>query len=264
MHNFEIEIKSLLGSKDKADELLAKMKAQDRNLQVLGSHKQLNHYFIGGNLQNLFENIQNYLASEDRLKLNNLAEKAKDFSVRTRWADGKVILVVKASVDDTTSSNGTARLEFESVIPAESGIQTIDDLDKIILNSGFSYQAKWSRERQEFVFHPHLSSLIEGEEERGSPPNVENTAIHSPPNVGGARGGINVSIDKNAGYGYLAEFEKVIEDETKASEVKEEIRKIMAELGALELAQDRLARMFDYYNQNWQDYYGTDKIFNIE
>ncbi len=224
-HVFEIEIKSLLGGKEKADELVTKMKVKDPGLKIIGSHKQLNHYFIGGDLSSLYNNIHNLLKDKEKNKLKNLSERAKDFSVRTRDADSKVILVVKASVDDTTSSNGTARLEFEAVLEK----LTLDALDKLILSSGFSYQAKWSRERSDFVYN-----------------------------------GANVSIDKNAGYGYLAEFEKVIDDESKASEVKEEIRKMMAELEVAELAQDRLARMFDFYNHNWQDYYGTDKIFNIE
>ena len=223
-HTFEIEIKSLLGSKDKADALVEKMKAKDPGLQVLGSHKQLNHYFVGGNLSSLFDNIQKYLNPEEKNKLKDLSEKAKDFSVRTRWADGKVILVIKASVDDTTSSNGTARLEFEATVPL-----SIEELDNVVLSSGFTYQAKWSRERSDYKYL-----------------------------------GANISIDKNAGYGYLAEFEKVTDDESKASELKEEIRKMMAELDVLELAQDRLERMFKFYNNNWNDYYGTDKIFNIE
>lgn len=241
-HTYEIEIKSLLGGKDKADALVEKMKAKDPNLQVLGSHKQLNHYFTGGNLDTLYDNVQNLLDDGGKNNLKDISTRAKaksrteaiasgtgNFSVRTRDADGKIILVVKASVDDTTSSNGTARLEFEAVIPAEAGILTIDDLDKLILTSGFSYQAKWSRERSDYKYL-----------------------------------GANVSIDKNAGYGYLTEFEKVTDDETKATELKDEIRKIMAELDVLELNQDRLARMFDYYNKNWGDYYGTEKIFNIE
>jgi len=76
--------------------------------------------------------------------------------------------------------------------------------------------------------------------------------------------GTNVSIDKNAGYGYLSEFEMVIADKNKADETKALLRGMMRELGIDELPQDRLARMFDFYNKNWQDYYGTEKIFNIE
>jgi len=35
-------------------------------------------------------------------------------------------------------------------------------------------------------------------------------------------------------------------------------------LGYHELDQARLARMFDFYNKNWRDYYGTEKVFTVE
>jgi hypothetical protein len=38
----------------------------------------------------------------------------------------------------------------------------------------------------------------------------------------------------------------------------------MQELDLKELSQDRLERMFKFYNENWRDYYGTEKVFNIE
>jgi len=38
----------------------------------------------------------------------------------------------------------------------------------------------------------------------------------------------------------------------------------MAALGVQELPNARLERMFTYYNQHWQEYYGTDKVFTIE
>lgn len=217
MPSYEIEIKSLLGSKQNADALIEKMRVADSTFQSLGAHKQLNHYFMGGDIS----------AIRSRIALIQIPEKfdrAKDISVRTRQADEKVILVIKASVDDTTSSNGTARLEFESPVNL-----SLDELDKVLLDSGFQYQAKWSRERQDFKYQ-----------------------------------GMNVSIDKNAGYGYLAEFEKIIDDPVKAEDTKTVIRDSMTVLGVKELTQDRLGRMFDYYNQNWQDYYGTEKTFVID
>lgn len=223
MANFEIEIKTLLGDKAGADTFLGKLQ-KTGELAEQGSHKQLNHYFTGMGLQKLASDLKPHLRTDKAAELVDLAEKAKDYSVRTRWADGKVLFVLKATVDDTTSSNGTARLEFECEMP-----MTIEELDKVILDSGFDYQAKWSRERQEYKYK-----------------------------------GLNVSIDKNAGYGYLAEFEKVIGDKSQSEETKSYIREIMRDLGAAELPQDRLARMFDFYNKNWADYYGTDKTFNIE
>jgi adenylate cyclase class IV len=223
-HAYEIEIKSLLGSKDQAEALVAAMGQKDPNLQVLGTHRQLNHYFSGTSLERLVIALQTYLNDEQKKQLDHILEHVKDFSVRTRDADGKVLFVLKASIDDTTSSNGTARLEFEAAMPLSLG-----ELDKLILEAGFEYQAKWSRERQEFKYKD-----------------------------------VTVDLDKNAGYGYLAEFELVVGDPTQADSGKEQLRQLMADLGVSELPQDRLARMFDYYNANWPDYYGTDKIFVIE
>ncbi len=228
MHNFEIEIKSLLGSKANADALVEKMQTADNDFKILGAHKQLNHYFVGGSLKSLFDKVNHLLTEESKHKLEDLSKRAKDFSVRTREADGKIILVVKATVDDTTSENGTARLEWE----AKLNNLNLEELDKLILNAGFTYQAKWSRERQEFLFHSGKREL-------------------------------SVSIDKNAGYGFLAELEVVVNDVSKAEEVKAFIRETMSKLAIEELPQDRLQRMFDFYNQHWQDYYGTDKVFTI-
>jgi len=38
----------------------------------------------------------------------------------------------------------------------------------------------------------------------------------------------------------------------------------MESLGVRELPQDRLERMFKFYNSHWREYYGTDKIFTVE
>jgi hypothetical protein len=46
--------------------------------------------------------------------------------------------------------------------------------------------------------------------------------------------------------------------------VRKEIDALMGELGVAELSQDRLERMFKFYNENWPEYYGTDRTFIIE
>jgi hypothetical protein len=38
----------------------------------------------------------------------------------------------------------------------------------------------------------------------------------------------------------------------------------MKSVGAEELNQDRLARMFAFYNAHWPEYYGTEKVFTVE
>ena len=220
--SYEIEIKSLLGSRAEADRLLAAMKAVDPSFAKTGASRQLNHYFEGKGDWNA---VLKALDGEgDKKEFIDLATKAKDFSLRTRDADGKVLLVLKAAIDDTTSANGTARREFDKQVA-----MTLDQLDEIIINAGFTYQAKWSREREEFAF-----------------------------------AGANITIDKNAGYGYLAEFEMIESDPSKADGTKAKLRDLMKQVGAEELDQARLGRMFDYYNTHWREYYGTEKIFVIQ
>jgi predicted adenylyl cyclase CyaB len=157
------------------------------------------------------------------VKLRDLFTKGKEFSVRTRDKDGTVLLVVKASVDDTTSSNGVTRMEFEERVPL-----TLDELDQTLLDAGFTYQAKWSREREEYLCR-----------------------------------GVAVTLDKNAGYGWLAEFEKIVQDESQLDAARQEVRALMEQCGVQELQQDRLERMFAFYNAHWGEYYGTEKVFTI-
>lgn len=223
-HAYEVEIKSLLGSSERAEEVRGALKKIDPSLSLLSKNKQLNHYFEGGSLEALYTASLPHLSEEAAARLKEISTRAKEFSVRTRDKDGAVLLVVKASMDDTTSENGIARLEFEEKVP-----MSLDQLDTLILSAGFSYQAKWSREREEY--------LVDG---------------------------TNVTLDKNAGYGWLAEFERVVDDESKLKEAEAAVRSFMERVGVTELPQDRLARMFDFYNKNWQEYYGTEKIFTIE
>ena len=221
----EIEIKSLLGDKEKADALRQRLKDMDPDLELVSKHKQLNHYFIGDNFDGLFENISPLLKDRERLGLKKIIDEGKDLSVRTRQMEGRAFLVVKASIDDTTSANGILRTEFEEEIPGK----TLEEVDQVLINSGFKYQSRWSREREEYKM-----------------------------------GKNSVTIDRNAGYGHVAEFERVVEDATKAEEIKMELRELMERLGLEELPQDRLERMFQYYNEHWPAYYGTDEIFVID
>ena len=99
----------------------------------------------------------------------------------------------------------------------------------MFISAGFSYEAKWSREREEYVCK-----------------------------------GTNVTLDKNAGYGWLAEFERMVASEAEVPATQIAIRELMKELHIEELSQERLGRMFAFYNENWPEYYGTEKIFVVE
>ena len=224
MQTYEVEIKALLGGPEKADEMRAALKKADPACELLSRNKQRNHYFTGGTLEDLAEVTRSALTEEAAMRLDDLAARAKDFSVRTRDKDGQVLLVAKVSVGTDSSENGVARMEFEEWVQL-----TLEELDALVLSAGFQYQAKWSREREEYVCK-----------------------------------GVNVTLDKNAGYGWLAEFEKVVDDPKKLPVAQAEIAALMQAVGATELPQDRLERMFAFYNAHWPEYYGTDKIFNVD
>lgn len=224
MSHFEIEVKSLLGDAENAARLKARMCELDPECVIISTNNQLNHYFEGGDMQTLYEHVEVLFGEEEKEQLNKTIDRGSEFSIRTRKRNDEVLLVVKASIDEGTSANSVKRMEFEEPVPI-----TLEELDALLLEAGFSYQAKWSREREEYSYK-----------------------------------GANVALDKNAGYGYLAEFEKIVHDEAEADAVRAEIDELMAELEVFELDQDRLARMFAHYNANWPEYYGTDTIFVIE
>ena len=224
MQTYEVEIKSLLGSAKRADKVREAMKKADRTCKMTSKNKQLNHYFKDGTLKKLNAAVSPHFTDRAKTKLKDFSEKAKEFSVRTRDKDGIVLLVIKASVDNSTSANGISRMEFEEKVSI-----SLEKLDRLVLSAGFEYEAKWSREREEYICE-----------------------------------GTNVTLDKNAGYGWLAEFERVVDSEAQTKEAAHTVRELMQKLGVSELKQDRLERMFAHYNKNWPEYYGTDKIFVVE
>ena len=74
---------------------------------------------------------------------------------------------------------------------------------------------------------------------------------------------MNIKIEKNAGYGYLSEFETVIDENADVEETRARLMKEIESLGLVELPQERIERMFAYYNEHWPEYYGTEKVFTI-
>src|SRR3989344_1703038 len=182
--HYEIEIKSLLGSKENAEKLRANLKKHDRTMRLTSSHSELNHYFNEpADRQQFYAAVELLLSKKEKESLKKLLAEAKTLSIRTRQAEGKVLLVEKASTDDATSANGVSRIEFEGVVS-----KTLDELDKILSSAGLTYQAKWSRDREEYK-----------------------------------SGNTNICIDRNAGYGYLAEFEQVVADKENADNAKREL-----------------------------------------
>lgn len=221
---YEVEMKALLKNEQATKDLLGFLKKLDTSLVLLRKEKQLNHYFQFGDILKLIGSLEDYLTTSDIKILNNIHNKATSVSVRTREKNGLTIIVVKGSMDKTDAVHSHKRMEFEKELPID-----IEDLDTTLINNGFSVEAKWSATRKMYRF-------------------LDTT----------------VDIMFTPGYGYVVEIEKLIYDESDIETARKDIKALMGKLGLETLSSARLGRMYNFYNNHWQEYYGTKKVFTID
>ena len=223
---YEVEVKTLLGDQTAAKAFLEKLKAADPQLSQIGESSQLNHYFDeAGDPTALAEAIRPTLEPIDYESFRSILERSQTFALRTRQDSDGVKLVIKAAKDGEDVQHAVERLEGEYLTDRPE----IDQLDRLIQKAGYGFLSKWSRDRKEFRYKDYT-----------------------------------VTLDRNAGYGYLAEFERLVTEGSATALAKQAILDELARLGLAELSQERVGRMFAHYNQHWPDYYRTDKTFVIE
>lgn len=222
---FEVEVKTLLGSRENVDRFIARLGEHDPGLKRTVQASQLNHYFDdAGDAAQLVDAVRGLLNDDDLASLREIVTAAPTFSLRTRQQDDAVLLVVKAAKGSEDDQHAIARREGEYRTTATG----IDALDSAIRKAGFDFLSKWSRDRTEYRYKDYT-----------------------------------VCIDRNAGYGYLAEIEKVVDSEGGAAKARTGILEELAALGFEELSQERLGRMFAFYNEHWPEYYRTEKTFTV-
>lgn len=221
---YEIEIKCLLPDKSALEALLKKIELKDPTMKLVSVQRQRNHYFHGGSLEKLIEHAVSHLSAEQLENIKDINATATHINVRSRQKNDEVLLIVKGSLDDVSAAHSHHRMEFEGVVPLD-----IDQLDDLILESGWLLEAKWQANREIY------SAL-----------------------------GLTVDTIVTPGYGYMVEFERVVTDDSSREEAHQQILDVMESLGVEELPNDRLERMFAYYNEHWQEYYDTDKTFVVK
>ncbi len=225
-HQIEVEVKVLLGEQSAADAFIQKLTEADPELKQTAETNQLNHYFDEkGDPARLVSEVSGILRPADLSQLQEITSEFDKFTLRTRFEDGVITLVVKAAKAGEDEQHAVTRVEGDYV----ANVSTIEELDQHVLASGYGYLSKWSRRRKTYRYKD-----------------------------------LTVCLDKNAGYGYLAEFERVVRGDEAAEDAKEVILDELAGLGLEELPQDRLGRMFAFYNEHWPEYYQTDKTFIVE
>ena len=221
---YEIEIKTLLGSKEQSDKLLAKVMERDPKTKLVSEQKQLNHYYHDGNLADLAQGVAKHITPGQAAALTDIAARAKSINVRTRQKNDTVLLIVKGSLDEVSAVHSHQRMEFEAPVNI-----SLANLDALVEQSGWQLEAKWQADRKIY------STL-----------------------------GLTLDVFFTPGYGYLAEFEQVVMADKDRESAHQKLVDTMESLGVQELPNNRLERMFAYYNQHWQEYYGTDRVFTVE
>lgn len=100
-------------------------------------------------------------------------------------------------------------------------------LDEILRSLGFEYDTKWYRKRKEYKYKK-----------------------------------FNITIDFNAGYGWIAEIELMVNsgNEDKA---KKAILALAKEIGIEPASKVLFDKMYHYYKKNWQHYIETKSTFDI-
>ncbi|OGD66447.1 hypothetical protein A3F08_01220 [Candidatus Berkelbacteria bacterium RIFCSPHIGHO2_12_FULL_36_9] len=101
-------------------------------------------------------------------------------------------------------------------------------LDEIFVALGYKYDTKWYRKRLEYK----LKSF-------------------------------NITIDFNAGYGGVAEIEKVVKNNNEVEKAKKDISDFAKEVGIEPATKELFNKMYTYYKKNWKKYYTTKTTFDI-
>ena len=85
MNQIELEIKCLLGTQANADAFLIKLEEFGVDTQTLVTpERQLNHYFAGGNVLDIYNKLSSQMPMKDSEALYHICMHGRNHSVRTR------------------------------------------------------------------------------------------------------------------------------------------------------------------------------------
>lgn len=233
--NYEVELKVLLWTAFPPEIFIKALSNDFKSVREKAEETHRNHYFEVPHRCKIMPAFEERLPidHEDKIRIAEFRN-WNDIVVRSRevttvhWT--QVLLVMKSTVDWGTSQNGTIRKELEIPTP-----MSIDDLDAILTaQAEIRPQAKWSRVRKTFDV-------------------VDKDGFY-----------FTVCLDKNAGYGYIVEFEVVVNNPSVIESTKLKLKNCINIMWLQELPEDQLHRMFEFYTKNWESFYQTENYFFIK
>jgi adenylate cyclase class IV len=204
------------------------------DFKLVSTETQLNHYFSGSLSPAQLTSLSEYDIDWTNEKHENLLNFIQNFSqakqsIRTRYSSfytypHSSTFVLKATKNDTSSENGTARVELEFEIG-----RVLDKLDNYLISSlKLEYLSKWSRKRVTYKWLPE---------------------------------DITVCVDVNAGYGTILEVELMTEEKEDYSADLDTLRYLLQIIEAKEIPTSHMDEMFQVYNKDWEKFYGTSLTF---
>lgn len=220
---FEVEVKSI-----PTKNIIKQIQDHPESILV-GSSKQLNHYFSGILHLDVLDVLSPVTARSERDNLKTLLTDPSltKLSVRTRYDDSENTpndsqLIIKASINDTSSENGTIRREEQITV-----YLSIQALDLILQENGLTVQSKWRRSRETYLYKD-----------------------------------VTICVDFDAGYGDVVEVEKLVSTKEATAQARKRCLEILTEFGLTELDQDHLENnMFPAYSADWNKFYSTNTTF---
>ncbi len=101
-------------------------------------------------------------------------------------------------------------------------------LDEVFCSLGYKYDTKWYRKRTEYKYK-----------------------------------NFSITIDFNAGYGWIAEIERTVQPGNEEM-AKKEILSLAKEIGLKPATKELFNKMYEYYKKNWSHYIKTKSTFDID
>jgi adenylate cyclase class IV len=222
---YEVELKSLISNEQDAMQLPERIRGLGHEVVLQAEHKQLNDYFINGDLSQLVRALGPHLGPEKTAELVDIADRYSDFTVRARQNNETVLFIVKAAMDGGSANHSNQRIEFETSVDI-----AFEDLSRLIQQSGYDIEARWQADRKIYA--------------------ISN--------------GITLDSFFSPGYGHVAEFEMIVHDKAEVEDAERQLRAFAAILSLEEVDKELLEKMFVYYNEHWREYYGTVRTFSPE
>ena len=220
----EIEKKYLLKDKTEREALVKNLQALYPKMALKGTKTVISYFYEKAQSKDQILAAGKALLDEEQLAaLSELVEKCDEIMVKCRSIDDTKYFAVKGAASGEDAVHAANRMEYEVILD-----QDLESINQAIVSAGIVLVSKWSSLRDFYSLDQNLKA----------------------------------DIEFVAGYGHKAELELVIPDGDSVETAVATIDQLADKLGLYYASEALMGRMYNYYNQHWQDYFNTDNVFS--